>query len=146
MDDTLKALEMGAVETLICWENLDVQRYTLKNNATGETKILHLSSDQEKDVTHFTDKETGVELELEDQMPLLEWLANNYKNYGTTLEIITDKSQEGSQYVRGFGGIGGMLRYASSAFSYNFSLMKHRFPFVLQIQSRLPVLAMRRFR
>ena len=59
----------------------------------------------------FQDKETGVELELEEQMPLLEWLANNYKNFGTVLEIITDKSQEGSQYVRGFGGIGGMLRY-----------------------------------
>ena len=28
-----------------------------------------------------------------------------------SLEIITDRSQEGSQYVRGFGGIGGMLRY-----------------------------------
>jgi peptide chain release factor subunit 1 len=26
-------------------------------------------------------------------MPLLEWLANNYKNFGTTLEIITDRSQ-----------------------------------------------------
>lgn len=39
--------------------------------------------------------------------PLLEWLANNYKNFGATLEIITDKSQEGSQFVRGFGGIGG---------------------------------------
>ena len=26
VDDTLKALEMGAVETLICWENLDIQR------------------------------------------------------------------------------------------------------------------------
>jgi peptide chain release factor subunit 1 len=25
VDDTLKALEMGAVETLICWENLDIQ-------------------------------------------------------------------------------------------------------------------------
>ena len=30
VDDTLKALEMGAVETLIVWENLDVNRYTLK--------------------------------------------------------------------------------------------------------------------
>lgn len=39
--------------------------------------------------------------------PLLEWLANNYKSFGATLEIITDKSQEGSQFVRGFGGIGG---------------------------------------
>ncbi len=62
------------------------------------------------DMTHFTDKETGVELELEENMALLEWLANNYKSFGATLEIITDRSQEGSQFVRGFGGIGGMLR------------------------------------
>ena len=51
-----------------------------------------------------------MELELEDNMPLLEWLANNYKSFGATLEIITDRSQEGSQFVRGFGGVGGMLR------------------------------------
>jgi len=111
VDDTLKALEMGAVETLICWENLDIQRVTLKNHATGEEKILFLNSEQEKDKTHFMDQETGVELELEENMPLLEWLANNYKKFGAALEIITDRSQEGSQYVRGFGGIGGMLRY-----------------------------------
>lgn len=111
VEDTLRCLEMGAVETLICWENLDIQRFTLKNHSTGEEKILHLSSEQEKDMTHFTDKETGVELELEENIPFLEWLANNYKNFGATLEIITDRSQEGSQFVRGFGGIGGMLRY-----------------------------------
>ncbi|CAG9530165.1 unnamed protein product, partial [Cercopithifilaria johnstoni] len=54
---------------------------------------------------------TGVELELMDSMPLLEWLANNYKSYGAALEIVTDRSQEGAQFVRGFGGIGGLLRY-----------------------------------
>jgi len=111
IEDTLKALEMGAVETLICWENLDIQRYSLKNHSSGEETILHLTSNQEKDMTHFQDKETGVELELEDNMPLLEWLANNYKTFGANLEIITDRSQEGSQFVRGFGGVGGMLRY-----------------------------------
>merc|ERR1719348_2524571 len=111
VDDTLKALEMGAVETLICWENLDIQRVTLKNHSTGEEKILFLNSAQENDKTHFMDQEAGVELELEENMPLLEWLANNYKRFGAALEIITDRSQEGSQYVRGFGGIGGMLRY-----------------------------------
>ena len=46
---------MGAAETLVCWENLDVQRITLKNHASGEEKILHLTSEQEKDKTHFTD-------------------------------------------------------------------------------------------
>ncbi|XP_028157582.1 eukaryotic peptide chain release factor subunit 1-like [Ostrinia furnacalis] len=55
--------------------------------------------------------QSGVELELVECQPLLEWLANNYKSFGATLEIITDKSQEGSQFVRGFGGIGGLLRY-----------------------------------
>jgi len=34
VDDTLKALEMGAVETLIVWENLDTMRYVLKNHST----------------------------------------------------------------------------------------------------------------
>ena len=89
VDDTLKALEMGAVETLICWENLDIQRIVLKNHGTGEEKILFLNSAQEKDKTHFMDQESGVEMELEENMALLEWLANNYKSFGAALEIIT---------------------------------------------------------
>lgn len=118
---------MGAVETLICWENLDIQRYVLKSHTTSTTTtVLHLTPEQEKDKSHFTDKEvhiqmliyllifnnkillkSGIEMELLESQPLLEWLANNYKMFGATLEIITDKSQEGSQFVRGFGGIGG---------------------------------------
>ena len=35
VDDTIKALELGAVETLIVWENLDVTRYILRNAAGG---------------------------------------------------------------------------------------------------------------
>ena len=66
-----------------------LQRVTLKNHSTGEEKILFLNSEQEKDKTHFMDQESGVELELEDNMPLLEWLANNYKRFGAALEIIT---------------------------------------------------------
>lgn len=52
-------------------------------------------------------------MELVESQPLLEWLANNYKCFGATLEIITDKSQEGSQFVRGFGGIGGKYEFDS---------------------------------
>lgn len=54
--------------------------------------------------------QTGQEHELIESMPLLEWFANNYKKFGATLEIVTDKSQEGSQFVKGFGGIGGKLQ------------------------------------
>jgi len=85
VDETLKALEMGAVETLIVWENFDVTRYVLRNPQSQETKILHLRSDQEKEKSHFQDKESGVELEHVEEMPLLEWFANNYKNFGKIL-------------------------------------------------------------
>ena len=44
-------------------------------------------------------------------MQLVEWFAENYKSFGTTLEFITNRSQEGTQFVKGFGGIGGILRY-----------------------------------
>ena len=57
------------------------------------------------------DPETGVDLEMTEKIPMMEWLANEYKNFGCTLEFITDRSEEGSQFVRGFGGIGGILRY-----------------------------------
>jgi len=106
--DTLYALEMGACETLVVWENLEVNRYVIKNTA-GEEKVLHLTKEQETDATHFV--ENGVELEVLDKISLLEWFANNYKKFGTTLEFITNKSQEGAQFCKGFGGIGGLLRY-----------------------------------
>ena len=67
--------------------------------------------------------QSGTEMELMESQPLLEWLANNYKTFGATLEIITDKSQEGSQFVRGFGGIGGLFQFYitnSTNFLFNF--------------------------
>jgi len=111
IQETLKGLEMGAVEIIIVYENLDINRWVLKNPSTNEESVLHLSPAKEKDKSFLIDKETGVELEVLDSMPFLEWLANNYKSFGATLEIISDRSQEGSQFVSGFNGIGGILRY-----------------------------------
>ena len=68
-------------------------KVTLKNHASGAGKILFLYSEQGKDMTFYTDQETGVEMEQEENMLLLEWLANNYKKFGACLEIITDRSQ-----------------------------------------------------
>ena len=96
MEDTLKALEMGAVEILIVYENLDTMRYILRvhgaesngaENGTKTTyatssiaeklgnkfhgvaimsllclsdeKTLYLTPEQEKDKSHFTDKEVS---------------------------------------------------------------------------------------
>lgn len=119
VQDTMTALEMGAVDTLIVWENLDARRYELKNSATGETVIKYLSSDQEMDQGNFVDEATSGELDVVDRMLLLEWFAENYQQYGCRLEFVTNRSQEGSQFCRGFGGIGGILRYPADVTAYD---------------------------
>lgn len=128
IDDTLKALELGAVETLIVWENLDITRYVLRNAAGGtsysrhalsfstpfslEEIIIHANKEQEKDRERFMDKSTGLEMEqATEPESLLEWFADKYKEFGANLEFVTNRSQEGAQFVKGFGGIGGLLRY-----------------------------------
>ena len=35
----------------------------------------------------------------------------HYLQYGIKIELITDQSSESFQFVKGFGGIGGFLRY-----------------------------------
>jgi peptide chain release factor subunit 1 len=109
--DTLHALDLGAVEDLIIWDNLETERYRLKNISTGEEVVKHLTKEQESDDSHFRDTVTGVELEVAEKEPLVEWFANNYKNFGCNLEFVTDRSSEGTQFVKGFGGIGGILRW-----------------------------------
>ncbi|GAQ09044.1 eukaryotic peptide chain release factor subunit 1 [Aspergillus lentulus] len=110
IDDTLKALELGAAETLIVYENLDVTRYVLKTS-TGSEVIVNTTKAQEENRALFTDKDTGTEMEVVEQTSFLEWLAENYKDFGATLEFVSDKSSEGNQFVKGFGGIGALLRY-----------------------------------
>nr|QUV72240.1 eukaryotic peptide chain release factor subunit 1 [Pythium aphanidermatum] len=109
--DTMKALDMGAVETLIVWEDLPHHRLTLRNETTSTESFKILSPAEETIQSNFIDSETGSKLEIVDRVPLVEWFANNYKDFGTTLEFVTAKSQEGSQFCKGFGGIGGILRW-----------------------------------
>lgn len=116
--DTLRCLEMGAVETLLVWENTDVTRYTLKTT-NGEPKVIYLTPEQAaKETKQFQDPDTGANYEVESES-MLEWLANNYKKFGANLEIITNRSPEGAQFCKGFGGIGGLLRYRVDLSEYD---------------------------
>ena len=88
-----------------------MNRHVLVNRQTDETFIKHLTPEQEKDTSHFVDKDTGmtqdsqqlraipprltalpcssgVELEPQEKLSLLEWLANEYKRFGCQLEYV----------------------------------------------------------
>ncbi|CAF5097211.1 unnamed protein product [Rotaria sp. Silwood1] len=73
--DTFKALDMGSIETLIIWENVDVNHYFLRQRQVQEIKT------KSSCVVH-QDKQTDFEWEHIEEMPLLEWLVKNHKKFG----------------------------------------------------------------
>jgi peptide chain release factor subunit 1 len=93
------------------WALITILSTTLLTRNLEEI-IVHVNKEQEKDREKFIDKSTGLEMEhSQEPQPLLEWFAEKYKEFGANLEFVTNRSQEGAQFVKGFGGIGGLLRY-----------------------------------
>merc|ERR1711971_239639 len=88
--DTIRALEMGAIKTLLVWDELEIKRLMLENPSTKESEAVFLTKREYESGDFQKDKETGVTLDVTEKTDMLEWLAENYK---------------------GFGGIGGFLRW-----------------------------------
>lgn len=53
----------------------------------------------------YTDEELG-------EMPYIDWLIEKKLIYGYDLRFITDKTAVGQQFIKGFGGLGAILRYS----------------------------------
>ena len=64
VEDTMKAMELGNLETMMLFENIEVQRYEIKNPVKDEVKVYYLNAIQEQDPKYFKDAETGVDLEV----------------------------------------------------------------------------------
>jgi len=78
VQDTMKALEMAALETLMLFEDLEMTRYSIKHPVKGETKTHYLNANQEKDERYFKDRDANIDLEVVSADQLAEWLCNNY--------------------------------------------------------------------
>mmetsp|Transcript_30252 Transcript_30252/g.71965 ORF Transcript_30252/g.71965 Transcript_30252/m.71965 type:complete len:459 (+) Transcript_30252:108-1484(+) len=113
VDDTMKCLEAGAIETLVVWENLENIRYVLKATVPSDAveEVVVLSPQQSKEHKHFRDEEFNCDKEILEKLELVEWFSSNYQKFGCKLEFVSNRSQEGSQFCKGFGGVGGFLRY-----------------------------------
>eukprot|EP01127_Copromyxa_protea_P015717 TRINITY_DN4571_c0_g1_i2.p1 TRINITY_DN4571_c0_g1~~TRINITY_DN4571_c0_g1_i2.p1 ORF type:complete len:323 (+),score=62.35 TRINITY_DN4571_c0_g1_i2:438-1406(+) len=106
--DTLYALEAGAVENLIVWNELALVRYAMILPSTGATKIVC----KEESLT-VQNSEAGDEntWQVTESQPLLDWLLDHYQDFGSDVQLVSGNSALGAQFVQGFGGVGAVLRY-----------------------------------
>mmetsp|Transcript_20326 Transcript_20326/g.36955 ORF Transcript_20326/g.36955 Transcript_20326/m.36955 type:complete len:439 (-) Transcript_20326:135-1451(-) len=110
--DTMQALEAGACESLIVWENLEIKRLVIRDPHADKEEVHFCTPEEEKNPKLYVNKETNQDLEKVESESFLDWIVSNYKTFGTKLDFISDRSQEGNQFCKGFGGIGGIMRYA----------------------------------
>ncbi|OAF64368.1 hypothetical protein A3Q56_07917, partial [Intoshia linei] len=82
VESTLLALEAGAVDILIVWENLEIIRFKLKKHSNTENVYIHIRPDQESNKKYFVDPDTGIEMEIAERVLFLDWLSENYKDFG----------------------------------------------------------------
>lgn len=55
VNDTMKALEMSAVEKVLLWDEIQVTRYEIKDPSGGSNRVLYLTPAQESDPKFFQD-------------------------------------------------------------------------------------------
>jgi len=111
IEDTLKAIEYSAADTLILTDSLDIQRTTLKSKLTEEIKVVYGSPNIKLPTKLVKCAKDDEEYEEVERMLLVEWLCENSEAMNLKIELLSDNFEESAQFSKGFGGIGAFLRY-----------------------------------
>lgn len=115
-EEVRKALEAGAVKTLLLSEGLDILRVTIKCNACGYQEQHTLKSQM---LTGFEQNLLGKPcpkckapaLSIADTQDLIENFAQLAEQANTDVEMISDETEEGQMLKNSFGGIAAILRF-----------------------------------
>jgi peptide chain release factor subunit 1 len=115
-EDVRKALESGAVRTLLLSEGLDIIRVTVKCNACSFEEKHTMKS---QTLTSFEQNLTGKPcpkcnapaLGIAETQELIENFAQLAERTDTDVEIISGETEEGQMLKNSFGGIAAILRF-----------------------------------
>jgi peptide chain release factor subunit 1 len=108
-----KALEMGAVDTLLLSENLRKFRVKLKCGSCNYSEYKTLSEDSLEDFTSSDCPKCNQSdtMEIEEKVDLIDEFSDLAENTSAKVEIISLGSEEGDSLYSAFNGIAGILRY-----------------------------------
>ena len=111
-----KALEAGAVQTLLLSEGLDIARVKIKCSACSyeEQQTVRgpmLMSFEQSLVGKPCPKCKAPSLSIVDKQELIEDFAKLAEYTNTEVEIISDETEEGQMLKNSFGGIAAILRF-----------------------------------
>jgi peptide chain release factor subunit 1 len=103
-----QALDYGKVKTLLLSEDLEDKTLILLCPQCGreEKKIV-----KEHPSDYGKCSKCNTPLRLEEEEDLIEDLIEDAENIGAEVELISTDTPEGEQFLKGFGGVGALLRF-----------------------------------
>jgi len=106
VENTLKAIEAGAVDLVLISEEFDWIHAKLKCQSGHETEV-----DLPKDQIHNQKCEKcGLDLEVQESRELSEVLAEKASEFGSKSQLVSTETREGKQFKE-LSGVGAFLRY-----------------------------------
>ncbi|KYK33601.1 MAG: peptide chain release factor 1 [Thermoplasmatales archaeon SG8-52-3] len=108
-----KALQMGAVDTLLLSENLRKYRVKFKCTSCNYIEERTISEENLEDFTapDCTKCNSSNQMEIVEKIDLIDELSDLTEKTGGKIEIISLGSEEGDSLYSAFNGIAGILRY-----------------------------------
>ncbi len=108
-EEVMKALKMGAVETLLISEGVNKQRVKIKCDGCGNEEVITVEGMMgEKDSSC---PDCGSEAEIVEKKDIVERLYEMAEEVGSDVKLISDESEEGELLKNAFGGIAALLRF-----------------------------------
>ncbi|MFP4608150.1 MAG: peptide chain release factor aRF-1 [Candidatus Aenigmatarchaeota archaeon] len=108
-EEVMRALKMGAVETLLVSEGINKQRVKVacteceyEDEITVEGKL----SEEDRSCP-----KCGSELEIQSQKDIIEEFYDMAEEVGSEVKLISDESEEGELLKNAFGGVAALLRF-----------------------------------
>lgn len=106
--ETLEALESGKVAKLLISERINKTAYKLQCTHCGFEKTITIEESESPDLKC---EKCGYEMEIPEENDYVELLMKKAEKMGTKTIIISTETDEGEQFWKTFGGLGGILRY-----------------------------------
>eukprot|EP00477_Mikrocytos_mackini_P000570 GAHX01000608.1.p1 GENE.GAHX01000608.1~~GAHX01000608.1.p1 ORF type:complete len:434 (+),score=90.18 GAHX01000608.1:41-1342(+) len=106
----VQALEAGACEEIIVWEDLEVYRVTIaetEKDENDENKLIV----KFKDETELHKRNINFSGEIVKKEKVVDVIVDGVKSFGSDLVFVTKNSSRGRQFVKTFGGVGAILKY-----------------------------------
>lgn len=104
------ALHAGVVNTLMLHDKIRLYRHVLRT-ADHKEHVIYTANEvlAPRDYPKRVEA-AGAEVIASEE--LIQYLIDEAPRHGARIELVTDRSTLGSQFARGFGGVGAMLRYS----------------------------------